>query len=351
MLENLLTLKNYRLRFVSSTHKLTEEEKKVLLPRISPDLLDHWRRKNVLKDVEAEARVDFYRIEPGQRLELFSCDAPGVISSIWMTMSSVDRRFLRHTILRAYWDGESEPSVEAPIGDFFLQGHRAFAPKPNLASNAFSLLLGLSSGGFFCFLPMPFNRSRIEIENVGAEEVQSFYFIIGYYTGVDTDNMPRFHALWRREREVKAGEPYYLLKGKGKGHYVGTYLYMRSLSLKSPIMGGLGYLEGNVTVVADGEIAYAATGTEDYFLSGWYFAGGPFAAAFHGLLHKEEERGEIAAYRFHVLDPIPFKERIEVYAPHGEFNEVEADYSSVAYWYQLEPHDGSFYRIKREDLF
>ncbi|MEM4745180.1 MAG: glycoside hydrolase family 172 protein [Thermofilaceae archaeon] len=350
MLENLINLKDYRMRFVSSTHKLTEEERKFLLPRIPLDWLDHWKRKGVLKSVESESRLDYYSIEPGQKLTMFTSDEPGIIASIWITVSASDRRFLRHTILRAYWDGEPVPSVEAPIGDFFLQGHRAFSPKPSLASSAYSALVGLSSGGLFCFFPMPFSRARVEVENLGSEEIQSFYFIIGYYVGVDTSNRPRFHALWRREKEVKAGEPYCVLKGRGRGHYVGTYLYMRSLSLKPPIIGGLGYLEGNIAIIADGEPSYVSTGTEDYFLSGWYFSGGPFTAPFHGLIHKDEEKGEIAAYRFHVLDPIPFRESIEVYAPHGEFNEVEADYSSVAYWYQLEPHDGSLYGIRREDL-
>lgn len=330
---------------------MSDEEREALRPRIPLHVVEHWRRKGVLKDVEAESRVDLYELEPGQKLEVFSCKEPGVIASLWMTVSANDRRFLRYTILRAWWDGETEPSVETPIGDFFLQGHRAFSPKPNLSANAYSMLIGLSSGGLFCFFPMPFERARIELENTGSEEIPAVYYIIGYYVGVETDEMLRFHALWRRERNTKPGRCYYILKGRGSGHYVGTYLYIRSLSLKPPIVGDFGFLEGNVTIVTDGEIAYSATGTEDYFLAGWYFAAGPFGAPLHGLLHKDEERGEIAAYRLHVLDPIPFKERIEVYAPHGEFNEVEADYSSVAFWYQTEPHDASFYRFAAEDLY
>ncbi|MEM2591732.1 MAG: DUF2961 domain-containing protein, partial [Thermofilaceae archaeon] len=112
---------------------MTEEEGGFLLPRIPPDWIDHWKRKGVLKNVESESRLDYYRIDPGQKLTIFTSDEPGIIASIWMTLSASDRRFLRHTILRAYWDGESVPSVETPIGDFFLQGHRAFSPKPSLA--------------------------------------------------------------------------------------------------------------------------------------------------------------------------------------------------------------------------
>ncbi|RLE87823.1 MAG: hypothetical protein DRJ96_00290 [Thermoprotei archaeon] len=350
MLLDLPRLRDFKLRYVSSTHRISSEELEVLRRRIPAEWVEHWRRKGVLRDVEREARIDFYVIEPGQRLELLKLDEPGMIVSMWMTVSGRDRRFLRNLILRAYWDGETNPSVEAPIGDFFLQGHRAFAVEPGLEGHTLTLPLGLSSGGFYCFLPMPFAKARIEVENMGCEEVAAFYYIIGYYTGVELRDMGRLHARWRRERETTPGKPYLVLRARGRGHYVGTYLYMRGLSLKKAIVGGLGFLEGNVRIVADGEVAYCATGTEDYFLSGWYFMGGAFNAPFHGLVYKDERRGEVAAYRFHVPDPVPFREWIEVTAPHGEWNEVAADYSSVAYWYQLEPHE-EFYRLRREDLY
>jgi hypothetical protein len=52
--------------------------------------------------------------------------------------------------------------------------------------------------------------------------------------------MGKFHAVWRRERQVKPGESYMILKAKGQGHYVGVYLYMRGLSLKNPPAGVFG---------------------------------------------------------------------------------------------------------------
>lgn len=343
-------LRDYKLKYVSSTHRISREELEILRKRIPSEWVEHWRRRGVLGNVERESRADFYAIEPGGRLVLMSLEEPGVVTSMWITVSGRDRRFLRNLLLRAYWDGEASPSVEAPIGDFFLQGHRAFAPEPGLGGHTLALPLGLSSGGLYCFLPMPFSKARIEVENMGCEEIAAFYYIIGYYTGLEVGDMGRLHAKWRREKEVAPGEPYLILRARGRGHYIGTYLYMRGLSLKGAIVGGLGFLEGNVKIVADGEVAYCATGTEDYFLSGWYFIGGAYNAPFHGLVHKDERGGEVAAYRFHIPDPVPFKEWVEVVAPHGEWNEVAADYSSVAYWYQLEPHE-DFYRLRREDLY
>ncbi len=48
------------------------------------------------------------------------------------------------------------------------------------------------------------------------------------------------------------------------------------------------------------------------------------------------------AYRLHIPDPIPFTEKIRVTIEHGNCNMLQEDYSSLAYWYQLEPHDASF---------
>ena len=43
----------------------------------------------------------------------------GTIQHIWITTTAETARF---QILRFYWDDETEPSVEVPIGDFFCNG-------------------------------------------------------------------------------------------------------------------------------------------------------------------------------------------------------------------------------------
>jgi len=115
---------------------------------------------------------------------------------------------------------------------------------------------------------------------------------------------------------------------------VGVNLSMQSYD------GGLSFLEGDEMIEVDGEKepSIRGTGTEDYFNSGWYFNQGEFAAPYHGLIIKDDSLGRIAAYRFHVLDVIPFKKSIRALIEHGDRNTEVADYSSTAYWYQKEPH-------------
>ncbi|MGC8571579.1 MAG: glycoside hydrolase family 172 protein [Caldivirga sp.] len=320
MLLDLPRLKPGKLRYISSTHYIDEEHRK-------------W--------------LDYYSVPAHGKLTLLDVSSPGVIASLWLTVAGgfskpAVKDYLRRLIIRAYWDGESSPSIEAPLSCFF--GSCYSTNTITEYHHYSSLVMGTTSGGFYTFLPMPFKRAIIEVENCSDLDVDHLYYMIGYYEGVDVSSMGRLHAVWRSENPTELGKPYLILEALGQGHYVGTVLAMEGLSQANPPSGGLGFLEGNMMIYADGELAYGSTGTEDYFLSGWYFIKGPFNAPFHGLVIKDEERFRILAYRFHIPDSIPFQRELRVMIHHGEYDEVLARYESVAYWYQVEPHS-EFNRI------
>ena len=56
----------------------------------------------------------------GETVTLADIGGSGVIQHIWIT---VRETAYRDCILRVYWDGETTPSVEVPLGDFFCCGH------------------------------------------------------------------------------------------------------------------------------------------------------------------------------------------------------------------------------------
>ena len=97
--------------------------------------------------------------------------------------------------------------------------------------------------------------------------------------------------------------------------------------------------EGEIKFYTDGDEnpTICGTGTEDYFNGGWYFQDGPFAAPYHGVVQMDAERGRVAAYRWHLPDPVRFQDSIRVELEHGHGNEVLADFATVAYWYQTLP--------------
>ena len=66
------------------------------------------------------------KVMAGETVTLAEINGPGVIQHIWITVtdrtSNRNRYVLRDLVLRMYWDGEEQPSVESPLGDFFCLG-------------------------------------------------------------------------------------------------------------------------------------------------------------------------------------------------------------------------------------
>jgi len=280
---------------------------------------------------------------------------------MWCTLANKgvgeqEENMLRKVVLRAYWDGESDPSVEVPIGDFFGMGHaqcRNFSSAP--------LQMSPEDGkSFNCWFPMPFSNGAImEVENE-CDTTLVFYFYVDYE---QLDSLPndvlRFHAVWNRQcptdgvpsrgvpnkewlfqgKNTTGENNYVILEAEGRGHYVGTNINIHNLrdSAKWDWPG-----EGDDMIFVDGEPwppEIHGTGTEDYVNMAWCPTQ-EYAAPYHGLIlgGRDNWKGKISYYRYHILDPIMFTESIRVTIEHGHNNNRSDDWSSTAYWYQTEPH-------------
>ena len=264
---------------------------------------------------------------------LMDVDGPGVIQHIWIT---VDSKFYRDLIVRIYWDDETEPSVESPLGDFFCNGWK-------MRTNVMALPINVNpSGGFNSYFPMPFRKhARVTLENRSPERPY-FFYTINYSLSPVADDEVYFHAQFRRINPLPYKEDYVILDGvKGKGHYVGTYMAWQQNS-----KGWWG--EGEFKVFLDGDKEFptiCGTGTEDYFGGAWGF-GENFSAPYLGYhAGKGNEVGNRhLLYRFHIMDPIRFHQEIKVtmqalgWRNEGRYLPLQDDIASVAYWYQTEPH-------------
>ena len=272
---------------------------------------------------------DRISIAPGKTVTIFDAEGPGMIVRMWFAIDSRDPYFLRRMVVRIYWDDETKPSVEVPFGDFFGCGfkYRQYV----------SQYIGMTSGGYVCYFPMPFEgRARIEIANETRQEVYGFFYQVDYqkFEGALESDVAYFHAQWNRSIRTNYDSNFVILKAEGKGHLAGVNLNLQSYD------GGLKFLEGDEMIYVDGEKkpSIHGTGTEDFFSAAWYFSKGEFAGPYSGLIYKNDTLGQISAYRFFILDPIPFKKNIKVTIEHGHGNQDIADYSSTAFWYQMEPH-------------
>ncbi len=287
----------------------------------------------------------YINIKPGETFTLGEMDGPGIIHHIWMTPVG-DYRLM---ILRFYWDGEDNPSVEVPVGDFFAAGW-GMHHEPRITSLAVCVN---PRSGFNSYWQMPFRKKcKVTMENMG-EKAASVYYQIDYSLQKVEKNAPYFHAQFRRVNPLPFKDDYTIVDGiKGKGQYVGTYLAHGANS-----EGWWG--EGEAKFYIDGDKKFptiCGTGEEDYFNGSYGYDDREvdgktvytsFTSPYTGFYHVpyEGEQRRFGEYRWHILDPVHFDKDLRVtiqclgWQSEGRYLPLQDDLASVAYWYQLEPHN------------
>ncbi len=333
-----------------------------------------WCRRGVKTGRESSydrtgGNADARPIEPGGTLTLAELKGPGCITHLWFTISAEDQYYLRSLVLRMWWDGETGPSVEVPVGDFFGLGHarlRAYQCYPFSVSSGKN---GVGGGsGMNCYFQMPFAKSaRITVENQSSQRVGSFYFYVDYetYSQLLPEDILRFHAQWRRENpttpikgylgqkginyssltdvpNLDGKENYVILEAEGKGHYVGCNLSIDNFDTV-PNGNTTWWGEGDDMIYIDGDKmpTMTGTGTEDYFCHAWGMqdvAGLYAGVSIWHWVPGSSWGGKFTCYRYHIEDPAVFEKSIKVSIEHGHANLQGNDYASTAYWYQTEPH-------------
>jgi hypothetical protein len=328
--------------------------------------LRNARRKRASSWDKTGGNDDRLTIEPGQTATLAEIPKAGCINHVWITIANehmartpaaLEPDFLRKILLKMYWDGEEEPSVLVPVGDFFGVGHARTA---NFVSTP--IQMSPEDGkSFNSFFHMPFaDGAHIEVTSELEYENVLFYYYADYEEFDELEEgLGRFHAQWRRENpcdgveegdqsteeyqfsgENASGEGNYtILEAEGKGHYVGCILSVHNLRETNRWNW---YGEGDDMIFIDGEgwpPSLHGTGTEDYFNTAWC-PQQEYSAPYHGITlgGGDNWSGQVSFYRFHVEDPITFERSIRVTIEHGHANKRSDDFSSVAYWYQAEPH-------------
>ena len=278
---------------------------------------------------------------PGDVHTVLDTDGPGRITHVWFTVARFPNHptFLRDLVIRMYWEGSSVPSVDVPLGDFFALGHGT-AYKVRSAPIA----VGDNAKALNCYWPMPFNRhARIEIVNNGDRSIRRIYYNIDYELGPIPEGQGLFHAEFRRDRELRTqahagnvtgADNYVILETTGRGQYVGCALFVDA-------QPGGWWGEGDEMIFIDhsDRPVMIGTGSEDYFCNAWGYREA-FSYPYYGapFLKKGDDGGSYTTvYRWHIPDPVRFREHIRVTIEHLFSPKVVNDYSSVAYWYQTEP--------------
>ncbi len=316
------------------------------------DFLPRYARAQNYKSLKQSSHdrsggnADRWQIKPGATQELFNSPGPGVITHIWFTIAAQSRMHLKELVLRAYWEGNPKPSVEAPVGDFFglnLGEYQIYQ----------SAYLACSPGrSLNCYFSMPFHRSaRLTVTNEGERDVGAFYSNIDYILAPSLpDDALYFHAQYRQCSPCMANtqaklnpdgkDNYVYLETRGRGHLMGV-----TLGVLINADGWMGEGDDMIFVDDASRPVIIGTGSEDYFLGSWNFGGRdgatPFAHHYYGapvIIMAERTGGRYCCYRWHGDNPVTFTRYLKHTMEHGHANDRGDNFFSVAYWYQSEPY-------------
>ena len=305
-------------------------------PGAAQELKDLYR----IGDGVSQSHVEYHEVTvpKGKEVTLADLKGPGKVVSFYITPVS-------EMVLKILWDDESEPSVQVPLGDFFgaMRGK---------AIDYQSTPMQIQHGCYTCYLPMPFSkRARFVLANDGENDYRTS---MAYGIDYEQDQQyarekSRLHCMWRRSNPVKDGAApldrlikplqcggknnintrHTILDAKGRGQYVGNFLQVYTKN-----RGWWG--EGITIFHLDGKTMVHTPGTEDEYGSCWSF-GGTFSYSNCGYL--QNEKGNNRMYRWYLANPVRFQKSLKVEIQDiGDFGPGSDDFTSVAFWYQEEPH-------------
>jgi hypothetical protein len=304
-----------------------------------------------ITDGVSRSHVEYQRmaIPKGKEAVLADLKGPGKVT-YWYITDNSSGRFYAGLVLKVFWDGESEPSIAVPLSDFFgaMGGKTIDYQSAPMQINHFC---------YMCYLPMPFaERARFVLANDGDKDyTQHMAYGFDWERGQQyAAEKSRLHGMWRRSNPVQDGavrlehlvKPsqvggknkfntrHTILEAKGCGHYVGNFLQVYT---RSPNWWG----EGVTFFHLDGETLVHSPGTEDEYGACWGL-GGTFSYPYCGYL--QNEAGNNRMYRWYLANPVRFRESLKVEIQSVlvrdklPFEPGADDFTSVAYWYQEEPH-------------
>ena len=262
---------------------------------------------------------------------LFESRRGGRIAGIRLSPASAFAGKDRAITLKITWDGDKEPAVLCPAGDFF--GYSWGDPA------ARSLLVGSDAGTAYCYFPMPFSRSaKIELVSArsgsGPVQVQAEIVHCGLPRRQDEG---RFYACWRRDNPTIKGKPFTYVEAEGRGHLVGV-----TLQAQGSVPGITPFFEGDDQAYLDGELTIHGTGSEDFFNGGWYDVPGRWEARasypLSGCLDYSRPQARSGAYRLFLTDAYAYHKSLKLDMEHApERNDFDADYVGVSYLYLETP--------------
>jgi len=290
--------------------------------------------KNAGVDIREVSKQFF--LSPGEAVSFFNDSKGGRIVGIEIECGSALEGKNRDVILQAQWDNEKTPAIYSPAADFFGYAYG----KPEMRS----IFAGNGDGVNYCYIPMPYDK-KAELKLVyekrsGGGQPKMEMKTKVYYLPESRNPAAegKLYTIWRRETNVKEGEPYLYAQVEDKGHYIGTIHIAQGL-----IPGMTLFFEGDDVTTIDGAMRMHGTGSEDYFNGGWYALLDRWdrgvSLPIHGSLDYSLPMCRTGGYRFYLTDKMTFEKDLHITIEHGRHRNEDfpVDYASIAFYYGTKP--------------
>ncbi|WP_343486277.1 glycoside hydrolase family 172 protein [Allomuricauda sp. d1] len=311
---------------------------------------DYPHEREDLKKEAAEIEL-----AANERKTAFSLKGKGAIATFKAKFNNFDpaniEEIMRKTILEIRWDGEENPSVWTPLGDFFgtSPGWNEYKTLP----------MGMTDEWAYSYWYMPFaDGAEISLQNHYDGPVSVTLELQKEELSGNMDCYGRFHAKWHRDLaplEEERWPDWRLLETKGKGRFLGAHLLVWNPKGGSSESGGPGHFwwgEGDEKFFIDGEQfpSTFGTGTEDYFGYAWCNPS-VFEQAFHSQTQDNDNMGYQPMNRWQITDNVPFQKSFDGYLEKYFPNELPTQYSTVVYWYLDSEGEDTLAAVAPDELY
>jgi hypothetical protein len=247
------------------------------------------------------------------------------------TLDTATLDILKNARIHSYWDGETTPSVDVPLGFFFGIGSSG-------EGNMKGLLVGVdpTTHTYYNYFPMPYGTSaRVALVNSSGQTITNATGVTQYnptvYSNLNTDS-GYFVAQYNREAPTTTGRDFVWGNfPSGTGHVVGSLLTISNTTVD-------GVLEGDERIFVNSSSynpQIHGTGTEDVFNGGFYFSKGIFNLPVHGapLRYVNAGNRQTSMYRLALADVMPFEKSLLFKIEHGPSDDLNATYEGAVFAY------------------
>ena len=243
-------------------------------------------------------------LAPGHSLSLATDNGSGWLAGVRLKLDSASWSSVRLKV-----DIDGQPAMDLPLSQAFAVDRLDTAP-------ARSPLFGLDAAGWlYLWWPMPY-RQQLALTLDGAALSQA----VSVHSAVVLDPAPvpvvsgTLHALARQQCGSGSNNQLELARATGSGRLVGlTGSYAAAASNDAR------YLEGDVRVVMDGQVApqWPGSGLEDFFNGGFYFDWGRAYAQHLSGAGSVDVHGQSRMWRLLLGDAAAFANRVSLWQEAG----------------------------------